>query len=61
MIFMFVYGLAMQLNTGGGISFTSAFPKENYTTLFFTGAALAGISCTILKIIMLSVFGSGED
>ena len=58
---MFVYGLAMQCITGGGISFASAFPKDNYTAIYFTGSALSGILCSIIKIVLLSVLGGGEE
>ena len=51
----------MQLATAGGISFSSAFPKENYTALFFTGGAISGIGCTVVKMALLSVFGGGAE
>ena len=61
MILMLFIGASMQLILAGGISFTSAFPKENYTTLFFTGAAFSGILCTLLLILLLTIFGSSRE
>ena len=61
MLLMFFSGLAMQLGTAGGISFSSAFTKDNYTALFFTGSAASGIICTVLKIVLLGVLGGGEE
>ncbi len=61
MLMIFIIGIAMQLIMAGGISFTSAFSKENYTTLFFSGLAIAGIFCTLLRIILLSVFGTTPE
>ena len=58
---LFISGLAMQCITGGGISFSSAFPKDNYTALVFAGSALSGILCSIIKIVLLSVLGGGEE
>ena len=61
MFVIFILGFAVQLITAGGISFASAFPKENYTTALFTGYAFSGIICTLLRIILLSIFGTTPE
>ena len=58
---MFINGLAMQCIIGGGISFSSAFPKDNYTAIYFTGMALSGILCSLIKIVLLSVLGDADE
>ena len=56
---IFVEGMANSIMTGSAVSFTSIFPYE-CMSYYFTGTGIAGLSMCLLRMIVLSIFGSEE-